>query len=84
MHDLVASRIYAWTAAAFWDAPIDPILDIKLSNEVEQCWVGTEFVDGGLYGQGSFLFGVDEVVSGAEVLLPNDFWFAVDALWFTG
>ncbi|MCY4051853.1 MAG: hypothetical protein OXF60_10240 [Gammaproteobacteria bacterium] len=37
MHDLVASRIYAWTAAAFWDAPIDPILDIKLSNEVEQC-----------------------------------------------
>ncbi len=74
MHDLVASRVHAWTAATFWDAPIDPILDIELSSEVEQCGAGTEFVDGGPYGRGNLLFGGD------EVLLSNDFWFAVDAL----
>lgn len=67
-------------AAAFWNVPVDPIPDIELCREVEQGGAGAEFVDGGLSGHGHLVPGGDEVFGGAEVLLPDDFRFAVDAL----
>jgi len=60
-------------AGAFGHVPVDQRRERQPVDEIEQGRAGTEFMHGGLAGRGRLVFGGDEVVGGAEVLLPDDF-----------
>ena len=70
--------------SSFGDVVVDDVGEVELFGGIQKSGAGAEFMDEDFFGGRLGVECGDDVFDAAEVFLPDDFGFAVDAFGLTG